>query len=78
MFSNLCGFLFPFVIMILKGQHGMEIKRVKYYASDKILYDVYGNMCDEIKIKQQDKGKLKEELIHNAETGLAYVYFKKK
>ena len=26
MFSNLCGFLFPFVIMILKGQHGMEIK----------------------------------------------------
>ena len=56
----------------------MEIKRVKYYASDKILYDVYGNMCDEIKIKQQDKSKLKEELINNAETGLAYVYFKKK
>lgn len=62
----------------LASQHGMEIKRVKYYASDKILYDVYGNMCDEIKIKQQDKSKLKEELIHNAETGLAYVYFKKK
>ena len=26
MFSNLCGFLFPFVIMVLKGQHGMEVK----------------------------------------------------
>ncbi len=60
----------------LASQHGLQLVRQQPYFYPKILFDVYGNMSENI--KNMDKELLIKQLLETNDTGHAYVYFKTK